>query len=174
MRGTFISYLLESMPVDPEAGPARPSPEGDNPPDAITLGVPLLIRLMEYAKEDAADDMALHSVAERLTQLAGEGRTLSMEDYDSIVGGDTPEQDPREQQDPRGEVDPMSQENEERAASRKAANKAVAVAKLKKDYADKMRWSAEEKRTTGRDRSGHMAGALKIKAHLKSQYGVEV
>lgn len=168
MRGTFISYLLESMPVDPEAGPTRPSSEGDNPPDTITLGVPLLIRLMEYAKEDAADDMALHSVAERLTQLAGEGRPLSMEDYDAIVGGDTPERDPREQQDPRGEVDPMSQENEE--TSRKASK----IAKLKKDYADKMRWSAEEKQKTGRDRSGHYAGAMKIKDHLKNQYGVDI
>jgi len=60
--------------------------EQDNPTDTITIDVPLMIRLMEYAKEDARDDMALHSVAERLTQLAAEGRTLSMEDYDAIVG----------------------------------------------------------------------------------------
>ena len=53
-------------------------------------------------------------------------------------------------------------------------SKDVKIAKLRKDYADKMRWSEEEKRTTGRDRSGHLQGALKIKAHLNKQYGVDV
>ena len=136
--------------------PAEQSPQ-QNPTDAITMDIPLFIRLVEYAREDAKDDMALHKLTERLTQMSGEGKTLTMDDYDAIVGGEQQEQ-----------PEQMPQENEE--VSRKQAK----VAKLKKDYADKMRWSAEEKRTTGRDRSGHMSGALKIKAHLKSQYGVEV
>lgn len=238
-----------------------------NPSDVISMNIPLFIRLVEYAREDAQDDMALHKLTERLTQMSGEGKTLTMDDYDSLIGGQQQEEQPqrdmvseglltdirkliyvtadeRKQQflmanmeeiqqllssaehmngffksktrsrvanylqtikqslisakdDPsaasqavqgiqelrsmlsRAVNDPAqrlqkprfatsSQENEE--VSRKQAK----VAKLKKDYADKMRWSAEEKRTTGRDRSGHMAGALKIKAHLKSQYGVEI
>jgi hypothetical protein len=48
------------------------------------------------------------------------------------------------------------------------------IAKLKNDYADKVRWSREEKAQTGADRSGHMSGALALKAHLKKQYGVDV
>ena len=56
--------------------------------DAITVDIPLMIRLMEYAKEDAADDMALHQVAERLTELSQEGRTLTMNDYDAICSTD--------------------------------------------------------------------------------------
>ena len=63
--------------------------EGDeNPADHVALDVPLLIRLLEYAREDAGTDMDLHRVAERLITMSNEGRTLSMNDYDSIVGAD--------------------------------------------------------------------------------------
>lgn len=54
--------------------------------DSVTLDVPLLIRLMEFAREDAADDMALHKVAEKLIGMAEDGQALSMSDYESIVG----------------------------------------------------------------------------------------
>jgi len=57
----------------------------ENKLDVISMDVPLLIRLMEYAKEDAKSDMDLHKVAERLTSLSASGDTLSMEDYDQIV-----------------------------------------------------------------------------------------
>lgn len=57
----------------------------DNPADSVSLDVPLLIRLFEYAREDAKADMDLHNVAERLVALSSEGRTLSMQDYASIV-----------------------------------------------------------------------------------------
>lgn len=54
--------------------------------DSVTLDIPLLIRLMEFAREDAADDMVLHKVAERLIGMGEEGQSLSMSDYDDIVG----------------------------------------------------------------------------------------
>lgn len=54
--------------------------------DSVTLDVPLFIRLMEFAREDAADDVALHKVAEKLVGMAEEGQSLSMSDYESIVG----------------------------------------------------------------------------------------
>ena len=56
-----------------------------NPTDVVKVDVPLLIRLMEYAKEDAPDDMALHDLAEKLVAGCQRGRTLSMKDYDSLV-----------------------------------------------------------------------------------------
>jgi hypothetical protein len=34
-----------------------------NPKDIIKLDIPLLIRLLEYAREDAKTDMDLHNVA---------------------------------------------------------------------------------------------------------------
>lgn len=57
-----------------------------NPKDTITVDVPLFIRLLEYAREDAKTDMDLHNVAERAISLSTEGECLGMESYDSIVG----------------------------------------------------------------------------------------
>ena len=56
----------------------------DNPTDEITVDVPLLIRLLEYAREDAQGDIDLHDVAERMIELSGDGRTLTMDDYNTI------------------------------------------------------------------------------------------
>jgi hypothetical protein len=58
-----------------------------NPSDKITLDVPLFIRLLEYAREDAKTDMDLHNVAEQAIALSGTGNTLTMTQYDQIVGG---------------------------------------------------------------------------------------
>ena len=57
-----------------------------NPRDIITVDVPLFIRLLEYAREDAQTDMDLHDVAENIISLAASGKTLSMEDYSTIIG----------------------------------------------------------------------------------------
>jgi hypothetical protein len=69
------------------AGPltgAIPVKEDGNPQDVVSVDVPLLIRLLEYAREDAKTDMDLHTVAERLIALSQEGATLTMQDYDTI------------------------------------------------------------------------------------------
>lgn len=52
--------------------------------DTVTLDIPLMIRLLEYAREDAKDDMDLHNVAEQLIKL-GKSGTLTMDRYDEIV-----------------------------------------------------------------------------------------
>lgn len=57
-----------------------------NPRDIITVDVPLFIRLLEYAREDAQTDMDLHNVSENAISLALSGKTLTMDDYSSIVG----------------------------------------------------------------------------------------
>lgn len=59
--------------------------EEANPTDSVTLDIPLLIRLMEYAKEDAQDDMALHRIAEKLIKLSQDNEVLSMDQYDAVV-----------------------------------------------------------------------------------------
>jgi hypothetical protein len=61
------------------------APTKENPIDTITLDVPLLIRIMEYSKEDAQTDMDLHKVAEKIIELSKQGKTLTMEDYSYIV-----------------------------------------------------------------------------------------
>jgi len=57
-----------------------------NPKDTIIVDVPLFIRLLEYAREDAKTDMDLHNVAENIIDLSEEGQVLSMDDYNTIVG----------------------------------------------------------------------------------------
>lgn len=56
-----------------------------NPEDVIHLGVPLLIRLLEYARENAKDDMDLHNAAEKMIELSKEGHVLHMKDYKNII-----------------------------------------------------------------------------------------
>lgn len=58
--------------------------EDTNPKDVIKVDVPLLIRLLEYAREDAKTDMDLHNVAERLINLSSGGEVLGMSQYDAI------------------------------------------------------------------------------------------
>jgi predicted GNAT family acetyltransferase len=57
----------------------------ENPQDILKMNVPLFIRLIEYAREDAETDMDLHDVTERLIKLSLKGNLLTMDDYDSIV-----------------------------------------------------------------------------------------
>jgi hypothetical protein len=57
-----------------------------NPKDTITVDVPLFIRLLEYAREDAQKDVDLHSLAENIIDLSEEGEVLTMDDYNAIVG----------------------------------------------------------------------------------------
>ena len=66
-----------------------------NPKDIITVDVPLFIRLLEYAREDAQTDMDLHDVAENIISLAASGKTLSMEDYSTIIGSQEDINEPR-------------------------------------------------------------------------------
>jgi hypothetical protein len=60
--------------------------EETNPMDVVAMDVPLLIRMMEFAREDAKSDLDLHDVAEKAIALSGEGRTLTMSDYGNIFG----------------------------------------------------------------------------------------
>ena len=60
-----------------------------NPKDTIKLDVPLFIRLLEYAREDANDDMDLHKVAENAIDLSRFAGTLGMMDYEALVGDGT-------------------------------------------------------------------------------------
>jgi hypothetical protein len=59
----------------------------ENAVDKVTLDIPLLIRIMEYSKEDAKSDMDLHKVAENLVEYSKSGKTLTMSCYKHIIGG---------------------------------------------------------------------------------------
>jgi len=63
-----------------------------NPSDNVTLDIPLFIRLLEYAREDAKTDMDLHNVAEKAIAASETGKTLTMAEYDSLVAGSSEDQ----------------------------------------------------------------------------------
>ena len=52
--------------------------------DTITVDVPLFIRLLEYAREDAKTDMDLHNLTTNVIKSAKAG-TLTMADYGKLV-----------------------------------------------------------------------------------------
>jgi len=52
--------------------------------DTITFDIPLIIRVMELAREDLKSDMDLHKVVEKLINIRNQG-TLTMDDYDYIA-----------------------------------------------------------------------------------------
>lgn len=56
-----------------------------NPTDTVKVDVPLLIRLLEFAREDASTDMDLHDLAEKLVDRGRRGKTLTMKDYEYVV-----------------------------------------------------------------------------------------
>ncbi len=61
----------------------------ENEEDVIKLNVPLMIRLLEWAREEAWKDVELHVITERLIDLSDDGDTLNMSNYPEIVGPDT-------------------------------------------------------------------------------------
>lgn len=52
--------------------------------DTITFDIPLLIRVLEFAREDLKSDINLHKMVERLLNIRGKG-TLTMNQYNKIV-----------------------------------------------------------------------------------------
>ena len=57
--------------------------------DTITMDVPLFIRMLEYAREDASADVDLHDVAENAVSLNKQQDILSMDDYDALLPTDS-------------------------------------------------------------------------------------
>jgi GNAT superfamily N-acetyltransferase len=56
-----------------------------NPKDTITMDIPLLIRMLEVAREDIKSDEQLHRLVENVLDL--KDNLLTMDDYDEIVMG---------------------------------------------------------------------------------------
>lgn len=88
--GTMASDALDDNDEDPTDAAST----GDKV-DTVTLDIPLLLRMLEFAREDAQEDMDLHDVAERMIALSKDG-PLNMDDYDSIVGSVEAEPAPEE------------------------------------------------------------------------------
>lgn len=86
MKETGFSYVLLKQLVDKVKGVAQNIREEEDQTDLIVMDVPLFIRMLEYAREDAETDMDLHDVTERAIEATKLRGILSMEDYQDIIG----------------------------------------------------------------------------------------
>lgn len=61
------------------------TPMENNPTDTVAFDVPLLIRILEFAREEVKTDVVLHRLATNLIREGKEGKTLTMDDYEAII-----------------------------------------------------------------------------------------
>ena len=59
--------------------------EEKNPEDIVTFDVPLFIRMLEFAREDATDDETLHKITDNIIKMCEDGQVLTMDQYDAII-----------------------------------------------------------------------------------------
>jgi len=88
IREMIVSALLNPMPekINSKEYVSNRKQLKSNPIDTITMDVPLFIRMMEFAREDAKSDLDLHDVAEKAISLSNNGKTLTMSDYETMFG----------------------------------------------------------------------------------------
>ena len=86
--GTIYDYLVHGKNVV-----AEEEEEGENPEDVIRLDVPAFLKFMEYAREEAANDEALHDVTEKLVAASADGKVVTMKDYEKMMGEKTEEEE---------------------------------------------------------------------------------
>jgi len=65
--------------------PTNPAVTEGDKVDSITVDVPLFIRMLEFAREDAKTDMDLHSLAARSIKLTKKFGKLSMRHYNKLM-----------------------------------------------------------------------------------------
>lgn len=80
---TARTNFAKSQGIDPSE--LNEAEEETDAVDTITMDVPLFIRMLEYAREDASADVDLHDVAENAVSLNKDQEVLSMDDYDSLL-----------------------------------------------------------------------------------------
>lgn len=84
----FLHQIEESLKIKRQTAALLKEEEQQvNPVDAATFNIPLMVRLFEFAREDAKTDMDLHRVTENIIRLSATGKMLTMSDYDEIIGG---------------------------------------------------------------------------------------
>lgn len=64
------------------------SETADNERDTVTFDIPLFIRLLEYSREEAPGDAALHKLTENVLRVAQSGvSVLGMDNYQQLLEG---------------------------------------------------------------------------------------
>jgi len=86
IKSNFFFQLNDYLKGMNEAMTTAYEAKKEDPVDTITMDIPLFLRMLEYSREDASEDMDLHDVTEKANKLGKERGILSMEDYEEIVG----------------------------------------------------------------------------------------
>lgn len=81
------SMNIESMLEAALDAEIKNQEKSSDPRDHVSFDVPLLIRILEHAREGIGSDVELHDMVERILSLKSKG-TLDMSDYEVIAGGD--------------------------------------------------------------------------------------
>ena len=84
--GKTINTKKEALLALDYVEPTIREAKQEDPTDIIAMDVPLFLRMLEYAREDAEQDIDLHKVTERAIEAVKLRGLLSMEDYQDIVG----------------------------------------------------------------------------------------
>lgn len=84
IRGRILKLLKES-PID-YIGTVSEDNNGNI--DTLTMDIPLFLRLLEFAKEDAKTDLDLHYVTENALKCMQGKDKLTMDCYNSILPSD--------------------------------------------------------------------------------------
>ena len=71
------------LPVSMRSKMMNASPENEE--DVVKFNIPLILKMLEWAREESSKDMELHVVVERLIELSEDGDTLTMDNYSEIV-----------------------------------------------------------------------------------------
>lgn len=80
-----IVQILKESPID-YIGTVAEDNNGNI--DTLTMDIPLFLRLLEYAKEDAKTDLDLHYVTENALKCMQGKDKLTMDCYDDILPSD--------------------------------------------------------------------------------------
>lgn len=84
----YYEPITEATEVEPaEIDNFEVDTHEENPIDEIRMDVPLFMRCLEFAREDAQDDADLHHLVEKAVELSKDGKTLTMDNYDELAGG---------------------------------------------------------------------------------------
>ena len=77
-----VLKILKESPID-YVGTVSEDANGSI--DTLTMDIPLFLRLLEYAKEDAKTDLDLHYVTENALKCMQGKDKLSMDCYENII-----------------------------------------------------------------------------------------
>lgn len=79
---------LENPGFEGEPQSENPTTTPSSSSDTVVFDIPLFIRILEYVREDVKDDVEIHTITQQAIQIGSRGsKTLTMKDYDSLVGG---------------------------------------------------------------------------------------